>query len=129
MREIQEQYQQKMVTLRSQQGKRREEFLRQETHFRQQKFQQYQPNAPPQSGQKYYDYDSSGGFGNNNRDKLGYGNLVDRNDGVITTGGSYDSYRGEGGYHNSSRSYRSSGYDAPVTHSRSQGYDAGQYRY
>jgi hypothetical protein len=129
MREIQEQYQQKMVTLRSRQGKRREEFLRQEAQFRQQKYQQYQPVAPSHSAPKYYDYDSSGGFGTNNRDKHGYGNFVDRNDGVSTTAGGYGSFRDEGGYHNPSHSFRSSSYDAPISHSRNQGYDAGQYRY
>ena len=122
-----------MVSLRSQQGKQREEFLRQEAQYRQQHYQQYQQYQQPsmQLGPKYYDYDmgpTSGG-GLANREQVGYGNSVDRNDGVSS--GGYGSFRGEaGGYHNSSQSYRNSNYDASsMLQSRSQGYDAGQYRY
>ncbi|KAI5069207.1 hypothetical protein GOP47_0015508 [Adiantum capillus-veneris] len=56
IKEIQEQCQQKMVSLRAAQGKRREEFLKHEAHFRQHQYQQYQP----QGGSKYYNYDMGG---------------------------------------------------------------------
>eukprot|EP00250_Pteridium_aquilinum_P020623 c24889_g2_i2 orf=528-1979(-) len=130
MRDIQEQYQQKVVVLRAQQGKRREEFLRQEVQFRQQQYQQYQQH-PAQVGAKHYNYDMggamSGGLNSSAREQPGYGNgSADRND---TRGGGYGSYRGDEGYHNSSHSYRNSGYEPGMPHSRNQAYDAGPYRY
>ncbi|MCO5572103.1 hypothetical protein L7F22_025854 [Adiantum nelumboides] len=127
IREIQEQYQQKMASLRAAQGKRRDEFLRHDAHFRQHQYQQYQP----QGGSKYYNYDLGGplpsGFSNGPREQPGYGGpgSGDRNDGP---GDSYGSYRG-GGYHSSSHSYRGSVYDSGMMHSGAQGYDAGPYRY
>lgn len=130
IREIQEQYQQKMVSLRATQGKRRDEFLRHEAHYRQQQYQQYQ-HQQPQGGSKYYNYDMGGplpgGFSNGPRDQAGYGGpgSGDRNDGP---GDGYGSFRG-GGYHSSSHSYRSSAYDSGLMHSGNQGYDGGPYRY
>eukprot|EP00250_Pteridium_aquilinum_P020624 c24889_g3_i1 orf=439-1338(-) len=129
MREIQEQYQQKMVSLRAQQGKRRDEFLRQEAHFRQQHYQQYQ-HQQPQAGSKFYNYDMGGpmpgGFNNGPREQPGYGaGSVDRNDGP---GDSYGSFRG-GSFHSSSHSYRNAAYDSGMMHSGNQGYEAGSYRY
>lgn len=126
IRDIQEQYQQKMVTLRAQQGKRREEFLRQESQFRQQHYQQYQ--QPAQAGTKPYNYEMgmSGGLNSSAREQPGYGNgSADRND---MLGGSYGAYRDEG-YHNASHSYRNSGYESGMLHSRNQAYDAASYQY
>lgn len=129
IREIQEQYQQKMVSLRAQQGKRRDEFLRQEAHFRQQQYHQYQ-HQQSQSGSKFYNYDLGGpipgGFNNGPREQPGYGSSsVDRNDGP---GDNYGSFRG-GSFRNSSHSYRNTAYDSGMVHSGNQGYDAGPYRY
>ncbi|KAH7433316.1 hypothetical protein KP509_07G063500 [Ceratopteris richardii] len=130
IREIQEQYQQKMASLRVQQAKRRDEFVRNEVHFRQQQYQQY-PHQPLQGGSKYYNYDTTvtlpSGFSGISREQSGYAGpgSSDRNDG---TNDGYGSFRG-GSYHSSSHSYRSSAYDSGLMHSLNQGYDVGPYRY
>lgn len=126
MRSIREQYQQNMVTLRAQQAKYREDFLRRESQLRQQQYEHHQQ----QTGSNYYNYNLSrpmSGFNSGVHDQIGHRiGSADRNE----VFGGYGSHKGEGPYYNASHGFnRNPGYDAGMLHPGNHGYDSGPYRY
>ncbi|CAM6107261.1 unnamed protein product [Calypogeia fissa] len=133
MKEIQEQYQQKMTILRSKHAKQREEFLRHESQVRQHQYQQHAGYGMYQYGGGNGPPSSRGGpFNGSGYDRGAHSaspeNLQGHGHGHL---GVYDSYKDGGPLYsnNVSHSYsRKQGYESNKNYGN-QGYDSAPYAY